>query len=682
MNTVATAMVDVGGKMGDNAAMQPSSRRIRVFAFDPSLAGRLATVGMNELTLHIPWEEKLERGPAGDYIEVVDHDPASQAVYPPVDLNHPQLLAQDGLEPSVADPRFHQQMVYAVAMATIDQFERALGRVALWATRKERDANGVFQKEHFVSTLRIYPHALREANAYYSPQRNALLFGYFPAPEGNPGLAPGTMVFTCLAHDVIVHETTHALLDGLHPRFREATNEDLLGLHEAFADIAAIFQRFSYAEVLKHQLATTRGDLNQENLLAQLAQQFGMALGGRGALRDALGAVDKQTGEWNARQPDATLLTERTRPHERGAILVAAVFRAFLDVYGSRIADLLRIATQGTGQLPEGELHPDLVERLADEAAETAQHCLQMCIRGLDYCPPLDVTFGDYLRGIITADYDLSVEDPLRYRVAMIDAFRAWGIYPEGMLSLSESAVRWPQLHELKTDDAYEMLMPVMTSRKKSGKRSRMDSIKQESLSREIQDLVGRIKTDWNIASDRETAWRLMKENAATCHSWLMDSGSQHADVFGLVLGDAPRSVYRAPDGRPSVEVHSVRAAIRGGPRGSNRTELVVEITQRRRGYFDRGLQRDVDDGTKSLAEAGDGDFRFRRGCTLLINPSTFEVRYVIKTRGDIADDEELERVRSHLTREAPSSGNSFTANPGMDSTGGEDFARLHRRGS
>ena len=30
--------------------------------------------------------------------------------------------------------------------------------------------------------LRIYPHALREANAYYSPEKKALLFGYFPAP--------------------------------------------------------------------------------------------------------------------------------------------------------------------------------------------------------------------------------------------------------------------------------------------------------------------------------------------------------------------------------------------------------------------------------------------------------------------------------------------------------------------
>ena len=28
--------------------------------------------------------------------------------------------------------------------------------------------------------LRIYPHALRDRNAFYSPDKKALLFGYFP----------------------------------------------------------------------------------------------------------------------------------------------------------------------------------------------------------------------------------------------------------------------------------------------------------------------------------------------------------------------------------------------------------------------------------------------------------------------------------------------------------------------
>jgi hypothetical protein len=72
-------------------------------------------------------------GPTGDYLEVIDVDPASGCAYEPVDLNDPHLLATNGLPPSEDNPKFHQQMVYAVAMTTIQHFERALGRQVLWS---------------------------------------------------------------------------------------------------------------------------------------------------------------------------------------------------------------------------------------------------------------------------------------------------------------------------------------------------------------------------------------------------------------------------------------------------------------------------------------------------------------------------------------------------------------------
>jgi len=68
----------------------------------------------------------------------------------------------------------------------------------------------------------------------------------------------------------------------------------------------------------------------------------------------------------------------------------------------------MRIATGGTGILPQGAIHPDLVNRMAEEAARISQRVLRMCIRALDYCPPVDITFGEYLRGIVTADQDLN----------------------------------------------------------------------------------------------------------------------------------------------------------------------------------------------------------------------------------------------------------------------------------
>jgi hypothetical protein len=184
---VPTSMLDV-----------PSFRRLRVYAFDPSLALRLQTAPIQEITIRVPWDcdpatGRLEAGPIGEYLEVVDVDPASGVVYLPVDLDDPNLLAQDGLRPSEGNPQFHQQMVYAVAMATIRQFERALGRVALWAPRRlePKDSPTGRWETQFVRRLRIYPHALRDQNAYYSPQKKALLFGYFPVrakdAENNAG---------------------------------------------------------------------------------------------------------------------------------------------------------------------------------------------------------------------------------------------------------------------------------------------------------------------------------------------------------------------------------------------------------------------------------------------------------------------------------------------------------------
>ncbi|HSS50772.1 MAG TPA: peptidase S8, partial [Thermoanaerobaculia bacterium] len=423
----------------------PTYRRLRVYTLDPSLATKLDTALINQTVLKVPWETELTEGPTGDYLEVIDFDPASDSFYAPVDLNDPFLLAEDGLAPSEGNPKFHQQMVYAVAMTTITNFERALGRKALWAPRIDHDPEtGEFKSFELVSKLRIYPHALREANAFYSPQKKALLFGYFPALLANPGEnLPGGLVFTCLSHDVVAHETTHALLDGLHRYFAEPSNPDVLAFHEAFADIVAMFQHFTQPEALRDQISKTRGDLATQNLLGELAHQFGQAIGSHGALRDAIGSYNKDTKKWEPQEPDPELYQATTEPHDRGAILVATLFDAFLAIYKSRTADLLRIASGGTGRLAEGNLHPDLVNRLAAEANKTASHILRMAIRALDYCPPVDITFGEYLRALVTGDWDLVPDDERNYRVAVIEAFRRRGIYPRDVRTLAADALRW-----------------------------------------------------------------------------------------------------------------------------------------------------------------------------------------------------------------------------------------------
>jgi hypothetical protein len=173
-------------------------------------------------------------------------------------------------------------------------------------------------------------------------------------------------------------------------------------------------------------------------MLGELAQQFGMALGMRGALRSAIGGINPETIRWELHKPDPQKLAAATEPHDRGGIFLAAVFSAFLEIYKMRSADLFRIATNGTGVLREGAIHPDLVLRLAQEAAAAAESILTMCIRGLDYCPPVDLDFGTYLRGVITGDSEIWPQEQYNYRVAFAEAFRQW-------VSIPRAFVEWPK---------------------------------------------------------------------------------------------------------------------------------------------------------------------------------------------------------------------------------------------
>ena len=564
---------------------EPVSRKLRIFAFDPSLSAQYDMAGIGEITIPVIWEDKLQSGPIGEYIEVVDADPASGVFYRPVNLDEKWILAQNGLAPSETNPLFHQQMVYAVAMTTIAHFEQALGRVALWSAHR----GGADGEDQFVRRLRIYPHALRDRNAYYSPAKKALLFGYFPVGIKDANNTPGTLVFSCLSHDIVAHETTHALLDGVHPRFNEPINHDVLAFHEAFADIVALFQHFSYPGVLRDQIARTRGDLAGENLLGQLAQQFGKASGRGTALRDALGGPN-ENGVWRSHKPDVRKLERTTEPHDRGAILVAAVFGAFLKVYRARVLDLYRIASEGTGVLRAGEIPPDLSNRLADEAARSAQYVLQMCIRAIDYCPPVGITFGDYLRAIVTGDYELNPDDTFGYRLAFIEWFRQWGIHPEKMRSMSLEALLWPT-KEAAEEEA--LVAGTHDEDLRSLFQEPQDvNLAEQSESPSKRTVSNRLKP-WNLESDRLMTWMGAEDNAAVLWAWLMKGRGQKllpAIRHRRVQPGHPRDGASVEHQRAAeVEVHSVRTALRRGPRGGAPvTDLVVEITQRRRGYFDR----------------------------------------------------------------------------------------------
>src|SRR6185436_6589030 len=129
----------------------------------------------------------------------------------------------------LGDPRFHQQNVYAIVMKTLARFEFALGRRVGWGFPGHQ--------------INVTPHAFADANAFYSKHDQALVFGYFKGFSGE-------LVFSCLSHDVVAHETTHAILDGLRNRYTDPSSPEQAGFHEGFSDVIALLSVFSLKEVV------------------------------------------------------------------------------------------------------------------------------------------------------------------------------------------------------------------------------------------------------------------------------------------------------------------------------------------------------------------------------------------------------------------------------------------------
>lgn len=600
---------------------QPTTRRLRIYTYDPSLGQELATFRLNETVAAVRWEEDLQPGPIGEYLEVVDVDFASGRCYAPIDLNDSHLLASDGLRPSESSPQFHQQMVYAVAMRTIDHFETALGRTALWAPHFELVAHGPGQSPtaegRYVQRLRIYPHALRAQNAYYSPQKKALLLGYFPGSEAAEE-ADRLIVFTALSSDIVAHETTHALLDGLHRRFREPTNDDVLAFHEAFADIVALFQHFSLEGVLRDQIDRYRGSLDDQNILSDLAIQFGKQTGQVRALRSAVGSPPTP-GDYRT----------ATEVHARGSVLVAAVFDAFREIYRRRAAGTIRLATGGSGVLPAGALPVHLVEGLADVAATVAGQVLQMCIRALDYCPPVDITFGDFLRAIITADKDLVPNDPHGYRVAFAACFRARGIHPESVRTVSVDSLSWEP---------------------------------PKAQFARLKDILDDLSLRWDLQTNREQAWFLARENAARFQKWLVSPAVSDDELSMLGLYRKADPAFKVAVSGSSkvtmdmrgIEVHSVRPLRRVGPDGQLLSQLVIELTQ-------------------SLHGTDDPTFVARGGCTIIIDLNRSLITYMVRKRAD--QTARVKRQQALWANKSPTLRDIYTASSGW---GSEPFAFLH----
>jgi hypothetical protein len=377
--------------------------RVSVLAKDPLYldAGRVVVT-----QVRVPGGV-LESGPRDHRFHVVDFDlttgkPPAAPPPPTVDGKpgwefHDVLARPRGADALVRNRALHGQHVWGVAAATLARWEQALGRRVPW---------------HFpCAQLFLVPHAFPEANAYYDRSSRAVFFGFVPR-------ADGLDVYSCLSRDVVAHEVTHAILDGLRERFLESVLPDGLAFHEALADVVALFELFSSPEIVEAELKVQLRESGQRarsamvedelrrSALFGLAAELGRALGRSGGLRRSIDL-----------EPDSKYLSrpEFQEPHRRGEVLVAAVMRTLLGIWTLRICELD----------PQGSTYLD---RAAEEGATAAQQLLNMLLRAIDYLPPVDLEFADLLDAVLLADEVIVPTQRLDYRSQLATWFTSYGL--------------------------------------------------------------------------------------------------------------------------------------------------------------------------------------------------------------------------------------------------------------
>jgi hypothetical protein len=481
-------------------------------------------------------------------------------------------------------------MVYAVCSLTYAAFRKALGRDIAWATAAP--AEGPLR-------LVVRPFGFRGPNAGYSREAGDLSFGYFSAGKDPAGFTMRKgLICTALSHDIIAHETTHALLDGLRSLFMVPTNVDVPAFHEGFADLVALFLHFNYTDVVEQAIRNAH-TVTRGSLITDLAREFGYARSksDRGAaLRsgidvEGIAAFDSDVALGRDHRP-ISYEDAGTEPHTLGSVLVSAVFEAFTTIARRKTERLFRIAGLDPDAFGRVPLSEALVKAIAQDASEIAGQFLNICIRAVDYCPPADMELGEYLRALITADSEMERSDKWGFREALIRSFRRRYIFPDHVQFMTEDAIRWQPPRE-------QLQIPALAFKE--------------------------LRFDGEPGRPADAAE--LSRQAHALGTFVTDP--QNARFFELIAPNArlPKGVVQASP--PTVE--SIRVSRRPSPDGRVLFDIVAEVTQ-----------------SCTVQRAGEL-FDVNGGCTMIIDPHG-EVRYAISKKFT----SEERRARQHAAMRGP----------------------------
>jgi hypothetical protein len=207
-------------------------------------------------------------------------------------------------------PQFDAVHTFAVVRQTLTMYQRALS-----AAGSEMPLPWQWNSSVDTAPIQVYPYGLPNVmNAFYSRTQCCLKFGDF-VPGGQE-----SRVFTCRSFDIVSHETGHAVLDGLKPAWLEADNPPQTGgLHESFGDLTAIFLALSQLDQCEAVIAQTKGRLHDKTFLADIAEQFGLALGTSTGLRNA--------------DNDLTMTEAGSEVHAISQVFTGAIYDILADLF-------------------------------------------------------------------------------------------------------------------------------------------------------------------------------------------------------------------------------------------------------------------------------------------------------------------------------------------------------------
>jgi len=305
--------------------------RVRIWKQDPSVR----SVSVRPAYIHT----QVDDGPSDSQIEIRD----LPMVSPDVD--------GDFLFDPTTPEAFDAVHTYAIVRQTLTMYQRRLSRKLGWQWNEGGDT----------TPISVFPHGGQGLNAFYSRADRALRFFIGKQPGSN-----GEEVFACRSLDVVAHEAGHAVLDSLKPRWLGFFNPPQTGgLHESFGDLTAIFLILSQLDLVEHIIAQTKADLHRNNILAELAEELGSALGRPTGLRNA--------------DNDLKLSEVSSEVHDISKVFTGGIYDVLADAFSAArdprsrddAAVLYEIGQKLAGLTLQGLINsPDLAASYADVVGE------------------------------------------------------------------------------------------------------------------------------------------------------------------------------------------------------------------------------------------------------------------------------------------------------------------------